>query len=96
MNGERVSLLERLYNGEICPVEAAVPRREDYRPLCEEIGKERESIAERLSGEERERFSEWNDSLFRYEKMAEYANFSCRFRLGAMFVMEIFADTWDG
>lgn len=85
-----MSILERLYMGNLCPVEEAVPHDTEYRTLSDKIGEEREYFEGILSAEDRERFEKWNTMVFRYEDITEYANFSLGFRLGAMLTSEIF------
>ena len=91
-----MSILKRLYMGNLCPIEEAIPPDADYRSLSNKIGEEREYFAERLSAEDRERFEKWNKMIFRYEDMTEYANFTQGFRLGAMLAFEIFSGSESG
>ena len=86
----KLSVLERLYMGNLCPVEEAVPHDTEYRALSNKIGEEREYFEGILSAEDRERFEKWNTMVFRYEDITEYANFAQGFRLGAMLTSEIF------
>ena len=86
-----MSILKRLYMGNLCPIEEAIPPNTDYRSLSNKIVEERDYFAERLSAEDRERFEKWNKMIFRYEDMTEYANFTQGFRLGAMLAFEIFS-----
>lgn len=86
-----MSVLKRLYMGNLCPIEEAIPPDADYRSLSNKIGDEREYFAEILSEENKERFEEWNKMIFRYEDMTEYANFTQGFRLGVMLASEIFS-----
>lgn len=86
----KTSVLERLYMGNLCPIEEAVPHSTEYRFLSNKIGEEREYFEGILSAEDRERFEKWNTMVFRYEDITEYANFSLGFRLGAMLTSEIF------
>ena len=86
----KMSVLERLYMGNLCPVEEAVPHDTEYRTLSNKIGEEREYFEGILSAEDRERFEKWNTMVFRYEDITEYANFAQGFRLGAMLTSEIF------
>lgn len=85
-----MSVLENFYNGNIAPIEEVIPPDADYRPLAKEIGDEREYFTGILSAEDRERFGKWNKSIFKYEEMIEFANFTYGFRLGAMLEAEIF------
>lgn len=87
-----MSILERLYNGNLCPIEEAIPPDKDYRSLLNEIGNEREYFAGIFSVEDKGRFEEWNRKIFRYEEMVEYENFSYGFRLGVMLAHEVFAE----
>lgn len=84
------SLLERLYMGNLCPIEEAVPHSAEYRTLSNKIGEEREYFEGILPPEDKERFEKWNMMIFRYEDLTEYANFAQGFRLGAMLTSEIF------
>ena len=86
-----MSILKRLYMGNLCPIEEAIPPDADYRSLSNKIGEEREYFAERLSAEDRERFENWNKMIFRYEDMTEYANFTQGFKVGVMLAFEIFS-----
>lgn len=86
-----MSVLKRLYMGNLCPIEEAIPPDADYRSLSNKIGDKREYFAEILSEENKERFEEWNKMIFRYEDMTEYANFTQGFRLGVMLASEIFS-----
>lgn len=86
-----MSILKRLYMGNLCPIEEAIPPDTDYRALSNKIGEEREYFAGKLSAEDKERFEKWNKMIFRYEDMTEYANFTQGFKLGAMLAFEIFS-----
>lgn len=86
-----MSILERLYMGNLCPIEEAIPPDADYRSLSNKIGDEREYFEGILSAEDKERFEKWNMMIFRYEDMTEFANFTQGFRLGAMLAFEIFS-----
>lgn len=92
----KMSVLERLYMGNLCPVEGAVPRDTEYRSLSDRIGEEREYLAGILPEENRERFEEWNMMLFRHEDMERYAGFAQGFRLGAILAAEIFSGANKG
>lgn len=84
-----MSLIEKLYNGNLLPIEEVIPPNAAYRPLTDEIGKEREYFAGLLSAEDREKFDKWNKKVFQYEEMVEFANFEYGFRLGAMLIFEL-------
>ena len=86
----KMSVLERLYMGNLCPVEEAVPHDTGYRFLSNKIDGEREYFRGILSAEDKERFEKWNEMIFRYEDITEYANFAQGFRLGATLTSEIF------
>lgn len=86
-----MSILERLYIGNLCPIEEAIPLDADYRSLSDKIGEEREYYEGILSAEDRERFEKWNMMIFRYEGMEKYANFTQGFRLGVMLAIEVFS-----
>lgn len=88
--GDKMSVLERLYMGNLCPVEEAAPHDTGYRFLSNKIDGEREYFRGILSAEDRERFEKWNEMIFRYENITEYANFAQGFRLGATLTSEIF------
>lgn len=84
------SLLERLYMGNLCPIEEAVPNNTEYRTLSNKIGEEREYFEGILSAEDKKRFEKWSMMIFRYEDLTEFANFAQGFRLGTMLTSEIF------
>lgn len=88
-----MSILRRLYMGNLCPIEEAIPPDTDYRSLSNKIGDEREYFAGILSAEDKERFEKWNKMIFRYEDMTEYANFTQGFRLGVMLMFEILSES---
>lgn len=87
---DKMSVLKRLYMGNLCPVEEAIPHDTEYRFLSNKIGEERKYFEEILSAEDRQRFQKWNEMVFRYEDITEYANFAQGFRLGATLTSEIF------
>lgn len=87
---DKMSVLERLYMGNLCPVEEAAPHDTGYRFLSNKIDEEREYFRGILSAEDKERFEKWNEMIFRYEDITEYANFAQGFRLGATLTSEIF------
>ena len=87
---DKMSVLQQLYMGNLCPVEEAVPHDTEYRFLSNKIGEEREYFEGILSAEDKERFEKWNTMVFRYEDISEYANFAQGVRLGAMLTSEIF------
>ncbi len=86
----KMSVLERLYMGNLCPVEEAAPHDTEYRFLSNKIDGEREYFRGILSAEDKERFEKWNEMIFRYENITEYSNFAQGFRLGATLTSEIF------
>ena len=86
-----MSILKRLYMGNLCSIEEAIPPDADYRSLSNKIGEEREYFAEKMFAEDKERFEKWNKMIFRYEDMTEYANFTQGFKLGVMLALEIFS-----
>lgn len=90
-----MNVIEDLYNGKICPVEDIQPKRERYRSLANEIGDEREYFASKLPEEDRERFKKWNELVFKYEGMFEYANFEYGFRLGSILTLATFSEERD-
>lgn len=86
-----MSILERLYLGNLCPLEEDTLSDADYHSFSNKIGDEREYFAGILSEEDKKRFEEWNEMIFRCEDMTEYARFTQGFRLGAMLAFEIFS-----
>ena len=91
-----MSILERLYMGNLCPFEEAIPNNTDYRLLSNQIGEEREHFEGILSAEEKERFKAWNEMMFRYEDITVYEKFKHGFSLGIMLAFEILADSESG
>lgn len=85
-----MSIIKDFYGGKICPVESIFPQDTKYRPLSNEIGKERDYFASKLPPEDKERFQKWHNLLCECDEMTEYANFSYGFRMGAMLICEIF------
>ena len=90
-----MSIIEELYNGDLCPVENMVPQNPDYRQICRMIGNEREYFEGILSDADRERFKKWNELVYEYEKMVEFANFSNGFKLGMQLGCEVFGQEED-
>lgn len=88
-----MSILEELYKGELHPVEKVIPQNADYRLIAKEIGDEREYFAGKMSAEDKERFKKWNERIFNYEEMVEFANFSYGFKLGAKLTHEIYEES---
>ena len=86
-----MSILKRLYTGNLCPIEEAIPPDADYRSLSNKINEEQEYFEGILSAENKERFEKWNMMILRHEDMIEYAKFTQGFRLGAMLAFEIFS-----
>ena len=85
-----MSIIEKLFNGEVLPVEEIMPSNDDYRLLADEIGNGRKHFAALLSAVEKEKFDEWNKYIARYEEMVQYAHFEYGFKLGALIAIEIF------
>lgn len=83
-------IIEKLYNGEISPVEDMIPSDPDYRKICWQIGEEREYFERTLSEKDKERFKRWNTLIYEYEKMIELENFSNGFKLGMQLGCEVF------
>ena len=88
----KISILEELYMGTLCPLEESVCNDADYHSLLDEIRTERDYFEGMLSKENRERFEKWNMMIFRYEDMTKYARFAQGFRLSAMLASEIFSE----
>lgn len=91
---DRLSIIEELYNGNLCPVENMIPPNPDYRQICRKIGDEREYFVGILSDADRERFKKCNELVYEYEKMVEFTNFSNGLRIGLMLGFEVFH--WEG
>lgn len=87
-----MSILERLYMGNLCPYEESIPHNIDSRSLSIKISEEREYFEGILSAEEKERFKAWNEMMFRYEDITSYEKFKHGFSLGIMLASEIFAE----
>ena len=85
-----MSIIEELYNGDLCPVENMIPQNPDYRQICRRIGDERVYFEKVLSDADRGRFKKWNELVFEYEKMVEFTNFSNGFTLGMQMGCEVF------
>ena len=86
------SVLERLYNGEIIPIE-------QYKPILEEhknkFLKKEEQFAEKLNEEQRKQLEILIDdylNLFPIEMMQE---FSDGFKLGVQLMCEVFSEQAD-
>ena len=94
-NNRKMSIIEDLYNGKVCPIEDIRPKNEKCRPLANEIGDEREYFASKLPEEDKERFEKWNRFVLKYEGMVEYANFEYGFRLGSMLTLATFSEERD-
>ena len=92
---DKMSVLERLYMGILCPLEESVCNDADYHSLLDEIRTERDYFEGILSEENKERFEKWNMMIFRHEDMTKYARFAQGFRLGAILASEIFSGSED-
>lgn len=90
-----MNILEKLYNGQINPVENVVPKDTKYRPLSSEIASERDYFLSKLPDRDKERFEKWNNAIYEHEKIAEYTNFTYGFKLGARLISEIFTEIGD-
>ena len=91
----KMSIIEELYNGQVCPVEDIQPKNKRYRSLTNEIGDEREYFASKLLEDDKERFNKWNELVFKYEGMFEYTNFEYGFRLGSILTLATFSEERD-
>ena len=92
---DKMSVLERLYMGILCPLEESVCNDADYHSLLDEIRTERDYFEGILSEENKERFEKWNMMIFHHEDMTKYARFAQGFRLGAILASEIFSGSED-
>lgn len=86
-----MSILERLYHGNLCPIEDAIPYDMDYRSLAIKISDEREYFSKTMSKKDKKRFNKWNKMIFRYEDTMEYAYFAYGFKLGVILASEVYA-----
>ncbi len=87
----KISILEELYMGTLCPLEENVCNDADYNSLLDKIRTERNYFEGILPEENRKRFEEWNMMIFNHEDMTKYARFKQGFRLGAMLTSEIYS-----
>lgn len=87
----KMSILERLYMGTLCPLEESICHDADYHSLLDKIRTERRYFEGILSEENKERFEEWNMMIFRHEDITKYERFAQGFRLGAMLASEIYS-----
>lgn len=85
-----MSIIEELYNGELCPAEHMASSAPDYRQICRQIGEDREYFESILSENDRERFEKWNALIIEYEKITEFENFSKGFKIGMKLGCEVF------
>lgn len=83
-----MSIIKKLYYGDIFPNEKIVPLDEEFRPLLRTIQDNRQFFLEHLPAEHKERFEELLDQSADYEVMVGYANFSYGFRLGMKLAFE--------
>ena len=70
-----MSIIEELYNGELCPAEHMASSEPDYRQICRQIGEDREYFESILSENDREQFRKWNALIIEYEKKPNLRTF---------------------
>lgn len=84
-----MSLLKKLYDGDVYPSEEIVCRTPEYRTLYNKINEEREYFKSRFSPEDAERFDEFEGFITDSSSLYAYSNFAYGFKLGAMLMCEI-------
>lgn len=85
------SILEELYNGNICPVEAILSRNPEYRPLNRKISEMTENWRKRLNKEEFKELENLMNLRSQSNEMHTTAAFMHGFKLGAAILVEVMA-----
>jgi len=83
------SILEKLYNGEICPFSKINVRTEENRKLQQKISDEEDYFMASLSKEDRIRFEELGYMELDCSTAFGIENFTYGFRLGAKMMLNI-------
>lgn len=84
------NILEQLYNGNIYPSKNIVPTNPEYGPLTQKINVEREALQAKLNADDSERLEKLGEMYVDSSSMYGFENFSCGFKMGALFMLEIF------
>ena len=85
-----MSILEKLYNGQVYPFENIVPQDKAYRAANRKICEIREYFSGNLSLEDKETFEEMNQLLHESTCIETYENFTYGFRLGVLLMCDVF------
>ncbi len=85
-----MSILRRLFSGELYPSEQIVPHDADYRSVTRKISDEKDYFKSRLSPADNERLEEMDGLRLDMAGMDSYACFSYGFKLGALLMCETF------
>lgn len=88
----KMSILEKLYNGDVYPAQDIVCNTPEYRELFNKINEERQYFMKQLSPEDEDRFDEFENLLSESSSMYAYANFVYGFKLGTMLMCEVIKD----
>ncbi len=91
----RKSILKQLYDGDIYPAEAIVPREPDYRKLCRESERLAEKFRKGLMPEDKKQIEEIAQLEKRIANMQTFESFAYGFRLGTALMTDIISANID-
>jgi len=84
-----MSVLLKLYRGEISAVEDVVPQSSEYKKAIELLCKEREYLEKVLSEKDKKHLYDFNDLRVQTEGISCEEHFIYGFKLGVMMILEI-------
>lgn len=83
------SILQQLFDGEICPSENIYPDTPEYNEAKKSLSEEKELLLDTLSGETLERFKKIDDLHYDISGMYGYECFAHGFTIGTLIMLEV-------
>ena len=87
-----MSILEKLWYGEVEPSEYDVSSCEEYKKLLSLIDRNEEKLLATMSNEQKELFNKYMECVVDHQTLAECMLFQNSFKLGAMIMAEVLMD----
>lgn len=89
------SILEELYNGNLCPIEEIVSKTPAYKATTNKITETMSMWRQRLSEHEYKQLEDLLNLRVQSGEMDLEASFVHGFKLGAMLMIEVLAGHWE-
>lgn len=85
-----MSILEQLYDGNICPMEKCIKKDGEYYEINQRLASDIDKLMEQLNNGQKKLYEEIHESITKLSSISEKEIFIDGLRTGAQIVLEIF------